>query len=85
LGNPDWEKQPRWNLDKPRYKFRANDIAARSEFFILFLFIPNLWVDAITHLFSEDRVLAFLFAKNLTRYYYQVFKEVRRIKRSRRY
>jgi glycosyltransferase involved in cell wall biosynthesis len=80
----NWEKQPRWNYPHPRYEFKANDLAARSEFFLPLIIIPSLWWRAVIPALREKSNLPLLFAKNLTRYYWEVFKEVRRLKRTQK-
>jgi glycosyltransferase involved in cell wall biosynthesis len=80
----NWDNQPRWNYVESRHEFKANDMAARSEFFILLLVIPNFWRNAVPAAILSKSTTPMWSAKNLTGYYWRLFKKIREIKRSRR-
>jgi glycosyltransferase involved in cell wall biosynthesis len=78
----NWDKLPRWNYNQPRYEFKANDMAAKSRWYILLLIIPNLWLQAFLQIFHTRKIFPLRFARNLSEYYWRVFKEIKRLKQS---
>jgi glycosyltransferase involved in cell wall biosynthesis len=78
----DWDNQPRWNYPQPRYEFRNNDMAARWSFNLLFLTIPKIWLGALTNWIRRPKLVDLQFARNLTWYYWRVFRRVRKLQRA---